>query len=97
MERTKAIEIAKAALQETFGPEGHGSHRLEGWEDDHDSWFVLLSTASFPPKGSAGYTLSQLLGGRRVYHKVAVEKLSGTVQSVLPVPNPYAVTQSTDA
>lgn len=96
MDRTEAIQIAKAALRETFDPEGHDRYSLEGWEDSHDCWLVLLSTVSFHPEGVPGRTLSQLLGGRRTYHKVTVEKTSGAVQSVQPVPNPYAVTQSID-
>lgn len=96
MDRTEAIQIAKAALRETFDPEGHDRYALEGWEDSRDCWLVLLSTVSFQPEGVPGHTLSQLLGGRRTYHKVVVEKSSGAVQSVQPVPNPYAVVQSTD-
>ena len=96
MDRAKAFEVAKTALRETFDPEGHKNYSLEGWEDRHDCWLVLLSTVSFQPEGTPGHTLSQLLGGRRTYYKVAVEKFSGGVQSVQPVPNPYAVAQPTD-
>lgn len=96
MDRTKAFEIAKKSLRETFGPEGYRSCRLEGWEDNHDRWLVLLSMEYIPAEGSAGHTMSQLLGGRRVYRKVAVDKSSEVVQSVQPVPNPYAVIHSTD-
>ena len=96
MDRTKAFEVAKAALRETFDPEGHKNYALEGWEDGHDCWLVLLSTVSFQPEGAPGYTLSQLLGGRRTYYKVTVDKVSGAAQGVQPIPNPYAVAQSTD-
>lgn len=96
MDRTKAFEVAKAALRETFDPEGHKNYSLEGWEDRPDRWLVLLSAVSYPPAGTSGHTLSQLLGGRRTYYKVAVEKALGAVQSVQPVPNPYAATKSTD-
>lgn len=96
MDHTKAFEIAKVVLQDTFGPEGYRSCRLEGWEDSNDCWFVLLSMEYIPAEGSAGHTMSQLIGGRRVYRKVAVGKTSEVVQSVQPVPNPYAVVQSTD-
>ena len=96
MDRTKAFEIAKTALRETFDPEGHKNYSLEGWEDRRDCWLVLLSAVSYPPAGAPGHTLSQLLGGRRAYYKVAVEKFSGNVQSVQPAPNPYAVAKSTN-
>lgn len=96
MDRTKAFEVAKAVLRETFDPEGHKSYALEGWEDRHDCWLVLLSPVSFQPEGAPGHTLSQLLGGRRTYYKVTVDKVSGVVQGIQPVSNPYAVVQSTD-
>ncbi len=90
MELQEAFEQAKTALRETFGPEGYQSCRLEGWEDSHDCWLVLLSMEYIPPKGTAAHTLSLLTGGRRMYRKVAVNKLSGIVQGIHPVPNPYA-------
>ncbi len=96
MDRTKAFEVAKTALRETFDPEGHKNYSPEGWEDRHDCRLVLLSTVSFQPAGVPGHTLSQLLGGRRTYYKVSVDKISGVVQSAQPVPNPYAVAQPTD-
>ena len=96
MGHTKAFEVAKAALRETFDPEGHKNYSLEGWEERRDCWLVLLSTVSFQPEGGPGHTLSQLLGGRRTYYKVTVDKVSGIAQGVQPVPNPYAVAQSAD-
>lgn len=96
MDLHEAIERAKDSLQETFGPEGYDHFRLEGWEDSYDCWYVIVSTEYTPPEGTAAYALSLLTGGRRSFRKVAIKKSCGDVQSIQPVPNPYAATTSTD-
>ncbi|MCY3657932.1 MAG: hypothetical protein OXG36_02795 [Caldilineaceae bacterium] len=94
IELQAAIERAKSALMETFHSEGYSNCGLEGWEDDDDSWIVLLSAEHIPPEGTAGHTLSLLTGGRRAYRKVSIGKSEGNVQAILPVPNPYAAMPS---
>ena len=49
MKLQEAIEQAKVAFQETFGPEGYAHCRLEGWEDDGVCWIVILSAEFIPP------------------------------------------------
>ena len=96
MKLQEAIEQAKVAFQETFGPEGYAHCRLEGWEDSAVCWIVILSAEFIPPAGTAAHTLSRLTGGRRIYRKVEVNKMNETAQGILPVPDPYAATRSTN-